>query len=1088
MLPTTSQVEVVINGATVRSFRLPAGRYDLRDLPLGSGVNDVVLRITNDVGEVEEITYSLFFDSALLGPGIDQFSASFGLPVEEKTGTRTYDTSSATFSGNYRRGITNTLTLGGDFQANGIQQLLGAQGLWATGLGTFEGRLAGSYVEGANADLAARLGYRVRGTKGTQNRNFDLSLLYTGQRFAALGSTQPNNSSALDTAVRYSQRLPMNLSGSIGGTHKLARNGGRNSGSVSGSLSRQLTRGANLNMDLQRRRAGTGVYENRAFISLNVSLPGTSQNISTTRDSQTGVSRLDWTYRPQRVIGGVAATAGLQRDAGDSRLTGELSRTGYRSEASLSHDVTQPRSNQTESERVSSARLGTALVFAGGHFAMSRPVTDGFAIVVPHSSLKGQTVGINPRGERAYIAEADAFGPAVIPDLSSYQVRRILIDVPDLAIGAELGQDVFDVVPTIRSGTVIEIGTSASVLATFKVVDEAGEPIPLQAGELRLVGSETFEPLLVFSDRAGVMTSDGLSAGVYELTLFAFPDLPITFEIGDDAVGIFDLGTFQVKAAGDVSIPPPSVVVPPPDAPAKPDVEELAPVREAKLDEDTQPASSTQETKDTEVARAGNPATDTPATAETPAPSETAASDNAQANGLPRESASAPQNVGYYRAQLAAFRTPGEAETAWDTTRARHVDLLGKLGAVVVEVDLGARGVFYRLQVGPLVDLIDARRLCRALQEQGQSCLVIAPAGAGPVEQPAAPGRERAEAPITPRRAESAAVPAVPVGAVAVELAPEVSASITSARAGDERNTEGVRPPRPAHRIQLAALQTAAAASAEWARLRERHPRLLAKLSMTVVSVDLGAARGIFHRLQAGPLTDGVTARALCAALRDAGQACLEIAPPANPVGSLPAPNLLLRSEIAPTPTRPPALRADDRVPAPEGSVAPSIATASQEPDLRIEDGQPAATVVISSAGSSVTRTDLQLLNSGNAGAVENAIRAEPPTPGRPQFLLQLATSRSSGGATAELDRLRRDLGRNLDGLETHIVTLPADSDTDTRYRIEAGRFDTRDAALAACRPIQSSGRPCLVVEAISTDQRLARSGTGPLSLLRSPK
>jgi len=225
VLPTTSQVEVVINGATVRSFRLPAGRYDLRDLPLGSGVNDVVLRITNDVGEVEEITYSLFFDSALLGTGIDQFSASFGLPAEEKTGTRTYDTSSATFSGDYRRGITNTLTFGGDFQANGIQQLLGAQGLWATGLGTFEGRLAGSYVEGANADLAARLGYRRRGTSGTQNRNFDLSLLYTGQRFAALGSTQPNNSSALDTAVRYSQRLPMNLSGSLGGTHKLVTAG-----------------------------------------------------------------------------------------------------------------------------------------------------------------------------------------------------------------------------------------------------------------------------------------------------------------------------------------------------------------------------------------------------------------------------------------------------------------------------------------------------------------------------------------------------------------------------------------------------------------------------------------------------------------------------------------------------------------------------------------------------------------------------------------------------------------------------------------------------------------------------------------------
>jgi len=839
-------------------------------------------------------------------------------------------------------------------------------------------------------------------------------------------------------------------------------------------------------MDVQRRRDGDGLYENRAFVSLNISLTGTSQNISTTRDSQTGVSRVDWNYRPERIIGGIAATAGLQRDSGDSRLTGELSRTGYRSEASLSHDVTQPRSNQTESERVTSARLGTALVFAGGHFALSRPVTDGFAIVVPHPSLKGQTVGINPRGERAYIAEADVFGPAVIPDLSSYQVRRILIDVPDLAIGAELGQDVFDVIPTVRSGTLIEIGTSASVLATFKVVDDAGEPIALQAGEVRLIGSDTFEPLLVFSDRAGVMTSDGLSVGVYELTLFAFPDLPITFEIGADAVGIIDLGTFRVAASADGSTPPPSVVVPPSDAPAKPDVEELAPVREAKADDDAQPATSTPKPKETEVARAGKPATDTPRTVERRAPPETAASDNAQAGGLPRESARAPQNVGYFRAQLAAFRTPREVETAWVAIRTRHVDLLGKLGAVVVEVDLDARGVFYRLQVGPLPDQIDARQLCRALQEQGQSCLIIAPAGAGPVEQPSAPGRERADVPIAPKRADVATVTAVPVGEVTVEPAQEISTPIVSTRTTAVRSIERDRLPRPVHRVQLAALQTAAAASTEWARLRERHPTLLAQLNMIVATVDLGPTRGIFHRLQAGPLTDGIAARALCGSLRELGQPCLEVAPPEKPVGSLRAPSSPQRSAVTPPPTLPPALRADDRVPAPEGSVAST--EISQSPDRDIEDGQPATTVVISSAGSSVRPTGIQVSDSNNAGPDENIIGAEPPTSGRNQFRLGLATLRSAGDAKAELTRLQNDLGRALEGLETHIVPLRAELGVDARYRVEAGRFDTRDAALAACRPIQSSGRPCLVVEAIATDQRLARSGPGPLSLLRSPK
>lgn len=1065
VLRSQSQVEVLINGAVVRTFRLPAGRYDLRDLPLGSGVNDVTLRITNDVGEVEETTFSLFFDSELLGPGIDQFSASLGLPAEEQTGHRTYDTSRTTFSGNYRRGITNTLTLGVDLQGNNIQQLLGAQALWAARFGTVEGRIAGSYIEGANADLSARLGYRIRGIRGVQNRNFDLSLLYTGQRFGALGSTQPNSNSALDAAVRYSQRLPMNLSGSLGGTYKLARNSARNSGSVSGSLSRQLARGTNLSLDLQRRRDTEGAYENRAFVSLNISLVGRNQNITATRDSETGVSRLDWNYRPERVIGGVAATAGIQRDSGDSRLTGELSRTGYRAETSISHDVSVPRSNLTEAERVTSARIGTAVVFAGGHVALSRPITDGFAIIVPHPSLKGQTIGINPRGERAYVAEADAFGPAVIPDLTSYQVRRVLVDVPDLAIGAELGQDVFDVIPTVRSGTAINIGTSASVLATFKVVDDAGEPIALQAGEIRQIGNDSFEPLLVFSDRSGLMTSDGLTPGSYELILFAFPDLPVTFDIADDAIGIVDLGTFRVAVTGPA--PEPSDAEPAIEPPKAPDADDLAPVREADAGESDAPA-----TEEVEVARRPDTGEESPTSVE-PTPetqtqteaegaSPAAPRATAGTTGLPRELATAPQNFGQYRVQLAAFRSPRDAEAAWKIVQPRHSDALGSLGAVVVEVDLGARGVFYRLQVGPLPDQIAARQLCRTLQERGQSCLVVAPAGAPPAEQPPRNGRDRADLPATDGETAGPRVPAVPV-------APVETTRTTPADALPENEPTS-------HLVQLASLQTEAAAEAEWQRLKEQYPRLLGRLDLVVVPIDLGPTRGVFHRVQAGPLVDAQAARSVCTALRQEGQACLEVAPSADAAGSV-APQLQRAAPPAPA-TAPPALRTEDRVPAP---IDPVRSSDGEPAVVGLRAGQPNTTLVISSSGS-----HLQPAEAAPTTSPADRTDTTESLPAPPVYRLRLATARLEGDATAELRRLREDLGDVLSPLETGVTAIRDGAASGISYQVEAGAFTVREDALAACRPIQSAGRPCLVVEARA--QTNPPEGTGPLSLLRSTK
>ena len=1063
VLRAQSQVEVLINGAVVRTFRLPAGRYNLRDLPLGSGVNDVILRITNDVGEVEETTFSLFFDSELLGPGIDQFSASLGLPAEEQTGHRTYDTSRTTFSGNYRRGITNTLTLGVDLQGNNLQQLLGAQALWAARFGTVEGRIAGSYIEGANADLSARLGYRIRGIRGVQNRNFDLSLLYKGQRFGALGSTQPNNNSALDAAARYSQRLPMNLSGNLGGTYKLARNSARNSGSVSGSLSRQLARGTNLSLDLQRRRDTEGDYDNRAFVSLNISLAGRNQNITATRDSETGVSRLDWNYRPERVIGGVAATAGIQRDSGDNRLTGELSRTGYRAETSISHDVSVPRSNLTEAERVTSARIGTAIVFAGGHVALSRPITDGFAIIVPHPSLKGQTIGINPRGERAYVAEADAFGPAVIPDLTSYQVRRVLIDVPDLAIGAELGQDVFDVIPTVRSGTAINIGTSATVLATFKVVDDVGEPIALQAGEIRQIGNDSFEPLLVFSDRSGLMTSDGLTPGSYELILFAFPDLPVTFDIADDAIGIIDLGTFSVAVTGPA--PEPSDAEPAIESPKTPDADDLAPVRKADADESDAKAS-----EEVEVARRPDTAQESAANIETApkAGTQTEAEEATPATppasndrtGLPRELATAPQNFGQYRVQLAAFRSPRDAEAAWRTVQPRHSDALGSLEAVVVEVDLGARGVFYRLQVGPLPDQIAARQLCRTLQERGQSCLVVAPAGAPPVEQPPRNGRDRAALPATDGETTSPRVPAVPVAPVETTRTRPVEAL-----PGNETTS---------HLVQLASLQTAAAAEAEWRRLKEQYPQLLGRLELTVVPVDFGPTRGVFHRVQAGPLIDAQAARSVCTALRQEGQACLEVTPSGDAV--LPATAQPRRPEAPAPAAAPPALRTEDRVPAPTD---PTRASENETAIAGLATGQPNATLVISSAGSR-----LQPAAAAPSRLPTDAKKVAASV--TPIYRLRLATARLKGDATAELRRLREDLGDVLAPLETGVTAVADGSASGTSFQVEAGAFTAREDALAACRPIQSAGRPCLVVEALAQDQ--PPEGTGPLSLLRSTK
>jgi len=55
----------------------------------------------------------------------------------------------------------------------------------------------------------------------------------------------------------------------------------------------------------------------------------------------------------------------------------------------------------------------------------------------------------------------------------------------------------------------------------------------------------------------------------------------------------------------------------------------------------------------------------------------------------------------------------------------RPGDLLGQLTSSIEQADLGSKGVFYRLRVGPIPDMEAARKLCDALTQRKEACLIV---------------------------------------------------------------------------------------------------------------------------------------------------------------------------------------------------------------------------------------------------------------------------------------------------------------------------------------------------------------------------
>lgn len=79
---------------------------------------------------------------------------------------------------------------------------------------------------------------------------------------------------------------------------------------------------------------------------------------------------------------------------------------------------------------------------------------------------------------------------------------------------------------------------------------------------------------------------------------------------------------------------------------------------------------------------------------------------------------------GSHLVQVGAFRSNQEAAAQWSRMQSRLGDYLDGKAPDVERADLGERGVYHRLRIGPFKSSGEARTYCAGLKERGQDCLV----------------------------------------------------------------------------------------------------------------------------------------------------------------------------------------------------------------------------------------------------------------------------------------------------------------------------------------------------------------------------
>jgi len=557
-LETPSQVEVFINGLLVQTLQLPAGRQDIRDLPLSGGINDVQLIITDAVGRVQRLEFPAAVASELLSTGLKQFAYSFGFPSQTENGSYSYSWDQPTLSLAYRQGLSNTLTMGGYFQGDPKQQLLGWEGAWATPYGNLGWDAAFSHASEMGTDYAFRLRYEYLklGGNNLSQRTLRLALEHQGARFTTLDELTARSTFGWDLSANYSQKLFANISSNLGFDYQFGRSDVVDTYGMSLGLSKAFGNGLGVNLNLSYRKNDTGNDEQRAFLNLFYLLPRRRQSITASTDiHSTGspTNQVTWNYNSRRTIGGINAAVGALLGSNNYGITGRLDYTGYRFTTNLSHNFNLSGGENESVGNLTRLTFGTALVFADGHFGWSRPVNNSFALIVPNQNLRGQIIGINPSGG-GYTARADSLGSAVVPDLSSYYVSSLRIDAPDLPLGYDLGGEVYNLLPSYRSGTLIRIGTEATVFVRGILINANGEPIALQTAEVTSLSDPNWQSVTLFTNKVGKFALEGFKPGRYELRINNNQQNVIRFEIPPKQTGIYDIGPLKfpvpVKSVG----------------------------------------------------------------------------------------------------------------------------------------------------------------------------------------------------------------------------------------------------------------------------------------------------------------------------------------------------------------------------------------------------------------------------------------------------------------------------------------------------------------------------------------------------------
>lgn len=547
LLERPARVEVLINGVPSRTFTLSSGRYKLRDFPLvSSAANDIELIIRYDSGETERLSFPAFYDIDLLNPGLLDFAVNVGVPFRDEGGIRRYDTSRYNSTGYLRYGVNSAFTAGMNWEGNNDFFNLGTEVLWATSLGTFALNTTADVRNLSPESARVSLQYRWRETDPTRDLYIDGMVTLSGKEYRSLNLALGDDLLAAQARLRAGMRISDRSRIQTYGSWDRYRGRGT-SYSAGVSYSHQLKFGS-FSGSVEYRRA---FNESGPGFNLGLIIPLGRSSLTASFDSYDNNARLYYSRSGHSGIGSISTNFGIERRDGSDRQSGRIAYHDNRFETSFEQIARNYFTDNNRRDLRSEFTFGSALVMADGHLAISRPVTNSFAIFDKDDAAGKYQIMVEPRvrfgaSKVDYSARSGTLGPAVVSTLSPYLNRAIQVDAPEAPAGSSLGGQIYLLSPGYRSGYHIKIGNSNNVSIVGNLTDIDGDPVAYLSGEVVSVSKDddaATSPPQFFTNATGRFFVEGVKAGKsYSLRLEVNGvQTSVNVDVPDTSEGIYRL-------------------------------------------------------------------------------------------------------------------------------------------------------------------------------------------------------------------------------------------------------------------------------------------------------------------------------------------------------------------------------------------------------------------------------------------------------------------------------------------------------------------------------------------------------------------